>query len=149
MNTLGSNEILDNEEQVQDRDENDIDDIVDTITQESELTTQDDIRAYLINLYDTLTPMKFNNETLLTIGTVVRNKIVKNVKFIEHEHTSGLSREGIIRARSYPSFWKPDLSVQHCLQTDILNEFPDMADATLAYKAQAWVGMRDKVLQSI
>ena len=149
MNALQDPENTDNDESDECNEINNIGDIVDVITQESNLKTQDEVRVYLVGLYDQLTPMKFNNETMSTIGTIVRNKIVRNVKFIEHEHTSGLSREGICRARSYPSFWKPDLTIQHSIQSDIFNEFPDMADATLQYKAQAWIGMRDKVLNAI
>ena len=128
---------------------NEIQEIVDVVAEESNLRTQNEIRNYLITLYDISVPIAFNAETLNTIGTIVRNKVVRNVKFVLHEHTSGLSREGIERSRNYPSFWKPDLTNNRSIQSDIFSEFPDMADATLQYQVQAWIGMRDKVLQSI
>ena len=121
----------------------------DIATYESTLETADEKRVYLIRLYETVQGTTFNTETLQTIGAIVRNKIVRNVKFLDNEHISGLSNEGIERIRRYPSFWKPDLTKQVSIPMDIFAEFPDMATSTLHEKAQAWIGMRDKVIQSI
>ncbi len=130
-------------------DPDEVDKVVDIISRESLLVSEEDKRIYLIGLYDICNPVDYNKETLDTLGSMVRNKLVRNVKFIENEHTSGLSKEGIVKARSYPSFWKPDLTKKRSLQNDIFREFPNLSDATLFEKVEAWMGMRDKVLHAI
>ena len=127
----------------------DVDKIIDIINRESKLETEDDKRIYLIGLYDMCNPIKYNKETLDSIGSIVRNKLVRNIKFIDNEHTSGLSKEGIAKARSYPSFWKPDLTRNRSLQNDIFKEFPNLSEATLFEKVEAWMGMRYKVIHAI
>ena len=114
-NPNNNQNVDDNEEENVEVDEDeievgDVDKILDIINRESKLETEEDKRIYLIGLYDMCNPMKYNKETLDSIGSIVRNKLVCNIKFIENEHTSGLSKEGIAKARSYPSFWKPDLT---------------------------------------
>ena len=116
---------------------------------ESELSTHEKKRSYLIQLYDTVEPIKFSKETLSNIATVVRTTIVRNVKFVQDENTCGLSKEAIEKIRRYPSFWKPDLTKERSLQMDIINEFPNISDGTLCYKVQAWKGMREKVIHAI
>ena len=111
--------------------------------------TRSQINSYLIGLYQTLQPEKYNSETLSTISSLVRNNVVRKVKFIDHEHVSGLSREAIEDSRKYPSFWKPDLTIQNSIQNDIMNEFPMLKKATLQKKVEAWMGMREKVREAI
>ena len=110
---------------------------------------KNEIDAYLINLYQTLEAEKYNMETLSTVSGIVRNNIVRKVKFIDNEQTTGLSREAVEESRKYPSFWKPDLSLQKSIQNDIMNEFPLLRKATLHKKVQAWMGMREKVKEAI
>ena len=133
----------------EDTDQGEVHKAVDIISWESLLESEEDKSLYLIGLYDICSPVDYNKETLDTLGSIVRNKLVRNVKFIENEHTSGLSKEGIVKARSYPSFWKPDLTKKRSLQNDIFKEFPALSDATLYEKVEAWMGMRDKVLHAI
>ena len=116
---------------------------------ESQLSTQEQKRSYLIRLYDTVEQIPLSRETLNNISTVVRTTIVRNVKFVQDENTSGLSKEAIEKVRKFPSFWKPDLTKERSLQMDIFNEFPDLSNGTLYYKVQAWKGMREKVINSI
>ena len=111
--------------------------------------TKEEKDTYLIELYNKLTPTKYNSETLSNISTIVRNSVVKKVKFIDNEHTSGLSKEAIEETRKYPSFWKPDLTVAQSMFHDILSEFPQLKRATLATKVAAWMGMREKVRQAV
>ena len=122
----------------------------DRITEiESGLSTHQQKRSYLIQLYDTVEAISFSKETLNNIATVVRTTVVRNVKFVQDENTCGLSKEAIEKIRKYPSFWKPDLTKERSLQMDIINEFPDMSNGTLYYKVQAWKGMREKVINAI
>ena len=116
---------------------------------ERKLLSHDEKRSYLIQLYDSVEARSFSKETLSNIGTIVRTKIVRNVKFIQDENTCGLSKEAIEKIRKYPSYWKPDLTKETSLQMDIFNEFPDMTNGTLYDKVQAWKGMREKVIHSI
>ena len=113
------------------------------------LLTHDQKRSYLIQLYDSVEATRFSKETLSNIATIVRTKIVRNVKFIQDENTCGLSKDAIEKIRRYPSYWKPDLTKEASLQMDIFNEFPEMTNGTLYYKVQAWKGMREKVIHSI
>jgi len=83
------------------------------------------------------------------IGKLVRTNIVRNIKFVQNEHTSGLSKEAIDNARQFPSFWKPDLTIAHSIQADIFNHFPNLCNGTLKEKVRAWLGIRDKVMNSI
>lgn len=64
-------------------------------------------------------------------------------------HTSGLSKDAIEETRKYPSFWKPDLTISQSMYNDILSEFPQLKRATLSTKVAAWMGMREKVKQSV
>ena len=116
---------------------------------ESQLSTHDQKRSYMIQLYDTVEAIIFSKETLSSIASVVRTTVVRNVKFVQDENTCGLSKDTIEKIRRYPSFWKPDLTKERSLQMDIINEFPDMSNGTLYYKVQAWKGMREKVIQTI
>ena len=116
---------------------------------ESQLSTHDQKRSYMIQLYDTVEAIIFSKETLSSIASVVRTTVVRNVKFVQDENTCGLSKDTIEKIRRYPSFWKPDLTKERSLQMDIINEFPDMSNGTLYNKVQAWKGMREKVIHSI
>ena len=111
--------------------------------------SKEEMDTYLIELYNTVTPTKYNNETLSNISTIVRNSVVKKIKFIDNEHTSGLSKDAIEETRKYPSFWKPDLTISQSMYNDILSEFPQLKRATLSTKVAAWMGMREKVKQSV
>ena len=51
--------------------------------------------------------------------------------------------------RRFPSFWKPDLTKEHSLQNDIFSQFPDIKNGLLESKVEYWLGMREKVLNSI
>ena len=106
--------------------------------------TKEEKDTYLIELYNKSTPTKYNSETLSNVSTIVRNSVVKKVKFIDNEHTSGLSKEAIEETRKYPSFWKPDLTITQSMFNDILSEFPQLKKATLSTKVSAWMGMREK-----
>ena len=118
------------------------------LNRESKMT-KNEIDNYLIQLYQTLSAENYNNETLSTISSIVRNNVVRKVKFIDNEQTSGLTREAIEESRRYPSFWKPDLTLQQSIQNDIMNQFPALKKATLHKKVQAWMGMREKVREAI
>ena len=111
--------------------------------------SKEEMDTYLIELYNTVTPTKYNNETLSNISTIVRSSVVKKIKFIDNEHTSGLSKDAIEETRKYPSFWKPDLTISQSMYNDILSEFPQLKRATLSTKVAAWMGMREKVKQSV
>ena len=121
----------------------------DEILERESKMTKEEIDTYLINLYETVSAESFTNETLSSISSIVRNNVVRKVKFIDNEHTSGLSREAIEECRNYPSFWKPNLSNKNSLQNDILNEFPNLKQATLHKKVKAWMGMRERVRDAI
>lgn len=122
--------------------------IADVLLKESRLTTSER-HAYMIELYNTVQPTQYNPETLTNISTIVRNIVVKKVKFIDNEHTAGLSKEAIEATKNYPSFWKPDLSVERSMYSDIMREFPFLKNATLVTKVGAWMGMRNRVRQAI
>ena len=111
--------------------------------------TKEEKDTYLIELYNKSTPTKYNSETLSNVSTMVRNSVVKKLKFIDNEHTSGLSKEAIEETRKYPSFWKPDLTITQSMFNDILSEFPQLKKATLSTKVSAWMGMREKVRQAV
>ena len=114
--------------------------------QQMDLDTQ---RRHLIETYQTCEPYPYNKETLASIGKIVRQVLVKKVKFIEHEHTSGMSRQMIDKTRIFPSFWQPDLTQQNNIQSDLFREFEELQRSSLKTKAIAWMGMRRKVLKSI
>ena len=106
-------------------------------------------RNYIISLYENKRKRVFNIETLNTISSIVRNNVVKKVKFIDNEQTSGMSKEAKEETKNFPSFWKPDLSSTRSLQNDIFHEFPELSSGTLDTKVRAWMGMRDKVRNAI
>lgn len=106
-------------------------------------------RNYIISLYENKRKRVFNIETLNTISSIVRNNVVKKVKFIDNEQTSGMSKEAKEETKNFPSFWKPDLSLTRSLQNDIFHEFPELSSGTLDTKVRAWMGMRDKVRKAI
>ena len=109
----------------------------------------DEKREKLILWYSTKQELKMNKETLDSVGRFVRKSIVQNIKFIENEQTSGLSKEAIDNIRRFPSFWRPDLTTERSIQNDIFNEFPEFSQATLFKKVRIWMGLREKVIQSI
>ena len=109
----------------------------------------DEKREKLILWYGTKQELKMNKETLDSVGRFVRKSIVRNIKFIENEQTSGLSKEAIDNIRRFPSFWRPDLTRERSIQNDIFNEFPEFSKATLFKKVCIWMGIREKVIQSI
>ena len=60
-----------------------------------------------------------------------------------------MSKEAIDNIRRFPSFWRPDLTTERSIQNDIFNEFPEFSQATLFKKVRIWMGLREKVIQSI
>ena len=106
-------------------------------------------KNFLIHLYNNSNPRNLGKETLDDIGRIVRNIVVRNVKFIRDENNSGLTKEAIESLRKFPSFWKPDLTTEHSLQNDIFKQFPDLNNGSLESKVEYWLGMREKVLTSI
>ena len=91
-------------------------------------------REYMIKLYSTLKCEQLNKETLDDIGKVVRTKIVRKIKFIPDEHTSGLTKSAIKNSRKFPSFWQPDLTISHSLQNNCFENFPTVSNGTLRKK---------------
>ena len=111
--------------------------------------TIEEKRQKLILWYNTNQPLKLNKETLDSVGRFVRKNIVRNIKFIDNEQTSGLSKEAIDNIRKFPSFWKPDLTTERSIQNDIFNGFPEFSNTTLMKKVSIWMGIREKVIHSI
>ena len=122
--------------------------MADVLQKESNFT-ESERDAYMMELYNTVQPTQYNPETLTNISTIVRNIVVKKVKFIDNEHTAGLSKEAIEATKKYPSFWQPNLSVKRSMYNDIMREFPFLINATLVTKVGAWMGMRKRVHQAI
>ena len=106
-------------------------------------------KSYMIQLYQRQKPLNIGKETLDNIKRIVRNNVVRNVKFISHENTSGLSKTAAEGQKKFPSFWQPNLLTKKSIQQDIFNEFPEYEYATLTTKVRAWLGMRDKVFEAI
>ena len=106
-------------------------------------------RQYMIKLYATLKYKQLNKETLDEIGKIVRTKIVRKIKFVPDEHTSGLTKSAIENSRKFPSFWQPDLTVTNSLQNDCFQNFPSISNGTLKKKVLVWIAMREKVIESI
>ena len=124
--------------------ESEVNSVSTLLSEESNMTTEQKKR-YMINLYQTVSPTQYNNETLSTVATIVRTDIVRKVKFIGIEHTNGLSREAVEETRRYPSFWRPDVTEEISLQHDIFKEFPDLQNGSIRSRVKAWMGMREKV----
>jgi hypothetical protein len=103
----------------------------------------------LVQIYNTGEPWLLNKETLNNIGKYVRNVIVKKIKFIEGENTTGLSKEAAERTKRFPSFWQPDLTKLNSVQRDIFREYPEFDKQSLEVQARAWMGMRTKVKKEI
>lgn len=117
--------------------------------EEENAMDRDSKRRLLIQVYQTCEPFPYNRETLTSIGKTVRRVIVRKVKFIENEHTSGMTKEMIENTRKFPSFWQPDLTCTNTIQSDLFEEREELRNATLKVKAIAWMGMRTKVMSSI
>ena len=111
--------------------------------------TDEEKRVYLIKLYNKTKHVELPKEYLDDIGKQVRTNIVRNIKFVPDEHTSGLTKNAIEDSRKFPSFWQPDLTVRNSLQNDCFSVFENMSNAPLKEKVQAWIGMRMEVVKSI
>ena len=106
-------------------------------------------RTYMIKLYNTLKFKGMSKEMLNDVGKQVRTNIVRHIKFVPDEHTSGLTRGAIENSRKFPSFWQPDLTIENSLQNDCFDMFTHIATGTLKKKVQAWIDMRSEVVKSI
>ena len=111
--------------------------------------TDEDKRIYLMGIYSGQMGDYLTKETLNEIGKHVRTQVVRKIKFIPFETISGLTKEAIENTRKFPSFWQPDLTVQNTVQNDIFALYPTLANGDLRTKAFAWMGMRQKVIESI
>ena len=116
---------------------------------EQQLGTIDEKRLYLMSLYDNIPPKEINKETMDLIGKFVRQNIVRNIKFVQNENICGLSQGAIDGTKTFPSYWKPDLTQEQSLQMDIFKEFPDIDNGTLYDKVQVWKKINNMVLKWI
>ena len=124
-------------------------------TQEAELIEKEKLmdvdakRRLLIHYYQTCEPSCYNKETLAFIGKTVKRVIVRKVKFIQNEHTCGMTKKMVETTRKFPSFWQPDLTNSNTIQADLFREMEDLSESSLRTKVMAWMGMRSKVMSSI
>ena len=112
-------------------------------------TDDDEKQIALVQLYNYVKPMNILKETMETIGRIVRYHVVRNVKFIPDEHTTGLSRDAINAVRKFPSFWNPDLTIKKSIQWEIFNKIEEYEKGTMLKQVRSWLGMRENVLQYI
>ena len=121
-----------------------------SLLREDEVTMNEDQKKdLLIRSYAILSPKVFNQESLNTIRLIVNREIVSSVKFVRHEHVDGKSKKLKDITKQFPSFWQPDLRVQRSMYNDILNSVGNLNDASFQQKAMYWMGIRDKVLETI
>ena len=120
------------------------------LLREDEVTMNDEQkRDLLIRSYAILTPKSFNTESLNTIRLIVNRDIVSSVKFVRHEHVDGKTKQLKDRTKQFPSFWQPDLRKDNTMYTDILNQVGNLNNAKLQTKVMYWLGIREKVLETI
>ena len=110
---------------------------------------EDQKKDLLIRSYAILSPKVFNQESLNTIRMIVNREIVSSVKFVKHEHVDGKSKQLREKAKQFPSFWQPDLRIKNSMYNDILNQVGNLNHASLQQKVMYWLGIRDKVLETI
>ena len=84
-----------------------------------------------------------------SVRCLVSRIIVPGVKFIKNEFIDGKSKRRKEKDRRFPSFWEPDLTVKVSLQREILDSMSVLKDSPLQEKARYWMGIRDKVLDTI
>ena len=80
---------------------------------------------------------------------IVNRDIVSSVKFVRHEHVDGKTKQLKDRTKQFPSFWQPDLRKDNTMYTDILNQVGNLNNAKLQTKVMYWLGIREKVLETI
>ena len=103
----------------------------------------------LIRCYAILPPTTFNVESLNTIRLIVNREIVSSVKFIRNEHVDGKTKQLKDKTKQFPSFWQPDLRQGKTMYTDILDQVGNLKHANLQTKVMYWLGIQDKVLETI
>ena len=103
----------------------------------------------MIKLYNNTKCETLPKEYLEDVAKQVRKHIVRNIKFVPDEHTSGLTRGAIENSRRFPSFWQADLTIENSLQNDCFDMFTNIANGSLKKKVQAWIDMRMEVVKSI
>jgi len=120
------------------------------LLREDEVTMDEDQKKdLLIRSYAILSPKIFNQESLNTIRLIVNREIVSSVKFVKHEHVDGKTKMLRDKAKQFPSFWQPDLRQKKSMYNDILNQVGNLNHASLQHKVMYWLGIRDKVLETI
>jgi hypothetical protein len=121
-----------------------------SLLREDEVTMNEEQKKdLLIRSYAILTPKVFQQESLNTIRLIVNRDIVSSVKFIRQEHVDGKSKLMKDKTKQFPSFWHPDLRQKKSMYNDILNSVGNLNNASLQYKVKYWMGIRDKVLETI
>ena len=103
----------------------------------------------LIRCYAILPPTTFNVESLNTIHLIVNREIVSSVKFIRNEHVDGKTKQLKDKTKQFPSFWHLDLRQGKTMYTDILDQVGNLKHANLQTKVMYWLGIQDKVLETI
>ena len=120
------------------------------LLREDEVTmNEEQKRDLLIRSYAILTPKSFNAESLNTIRLIVNRDIVSSVKFVRNEHVDGRSKQLRDKTKQFPSFWQPDLRKDNTMYTDILKQVGNLNNEKLQTKVMYWLGIREKVLETI
>lgn len=111
--------------------------------------TDDQLRRILTHIYSTAPPKVLSKEAMDSVRVLVNRIIIPGVKFIKNEFIDGKSKKRKERDKKFPSFWEPDLTVKVSLQREILDAMSVLKNSTLQEKARYWMGIRDKVLDTI